>query len=223
MNKLQKAVEKMDLNAVELAQAIAKIVKEEYGSHNFKAFKAIINQQLMEVKSEKESKENRLEELYELQGAIKSKKVAWIGDSNNVCMTWLQAAELLDFELHVSTPKGYEVQLKDIDSKNNFFQHEDPMDAAKNADIVTTDVWTSMGFESENKERLKDFANWQVDKKMMNIAKKDALFMHCLPAHRGEEVTGEVIDGPQSIVWEEAENRLHVQKALLEYLLLGKQ
>jgi|TARA_B110000208_G_scaffold126661_1_gene154294 ornithine carbamoyltransferase len=80
-----------------------------------------------------------------------------------------------------------------------------------------------MGFESENKERLKDFANWQVDKKMMDIAKKDALFMHCLPAHRGEEVTGEVIDGPQSIVWEEAENRLHVQKALLEYLLLGKQ
>jgi len=159
----------------------------------------------------------------ENRGAIKSKKVAWIGDSNNVCMTWLQAAELLDFELHVSTPKGYEVQLKDIDSKNNFFQHEDPMDAAKNADIVTTDVWTSMGFESENKERLKDFANWQVDKKMMDIAKKDALFMHCLPAHRGEEVTGEVIDGPQSIVWEEAENRLHVQKALLEYLLLGKQ
>jgi ornithine carbamoyltransferase len=97
------------------------------------------------------------------------------------------------------------------------------MDAAKNADIVTTDVWTSMGFESENKERLKDFANWQVDKKMMDVAKKDALFMHCLPAHRGEEVSGEVIDGPQSVVWEEAENRLHVQKALLEYLLLGKQ
>lgn len=159
----------------------------------------------------------------EKRGAIKSKKVAWIGDSNNVCMTWLQAAELLDFELHVSTPKGYEVQLKDIESKNNFFQHKDPTDAAKNADIVTTDVWTSMGFESENKERLKDFANWQVDKKMMDIAKKDALFMHCLPVHRGEEVTGEVIDGPQSIVWEEAENRLHVQKALLEYLLLGKQ
>ena len=159
----------------------------------------------------------------EKRGAIKSKKVAWIGDSNNVCMTWLQAAELLDFELHVSTPKGYEVQLTDIDSKNNFFQHKDPTDATKNADIVTTDVWTSMGFESENKERLKDFANWQVDKKMMDIAKKDALFMHCLPAHRGEEVTGEVIDGPQSIVWEEAENRLHVQKALLEYLLLGKQ
>jgi len=159
----------------------------------------------------------------EKRGSIKGKKVAWIGDSNNVCMTWLQAAELLDFELHVSTPKGYEIQPKGMDNKNYFFQHEDPMEAAKDADILTTDVWTSMGFESENKERLKDFASWQVDKKMMDVAKKDALFMHCLPAHRGEEVTGEVIDGPQSIVWEEAENRLHVQKALLEYLLLGKQ
>ena len=97
------------------------------------------------------------------------------------------------------------------------------MKAAKDADILTTDVWTSMGFESENKERLKDFANWQVDKKMINEAKKGALFMHCLPAHRGEEVSGEVIDGAQSVVWEEAENRLHIQKALLEYLLLGKQ
>jgi ornithine carbamoyltransferase len=159
----------------------------------------------------------------EKRGEIKGKRVAWIGDSNNVCMTWLQAAELLGFELHVSTPKGYEVQLDDIDNKSYFFQHEDPMEAAKGADIVTTDVWTSMGFESENKERLKDFASWQVDKKMMDVAKKDALFMHCLPAHRGEEVSGEVIDGPQSIVWEEAENRLHIQKALLEYLLLGKQ
>ena len=159
----------------------------------------------------------------EKRGEIKGKRVVWIGDSNNVCMTWLQAAELLGFELNISTPKGYEVQLDDIDNKSYFFQYEDPMEAAKDADIVTTDVWTSMGFESENKERMKDFASWQVDKKMMGIAKKDALFMHCLPAHRGEEVSGEVIDGPQSIVWEEAENRLHIQKALLEYLLIGKQ
>ena len=157
------------------------------------------------------------------RGEIKGKRVAWIRDSNNVCMTWLQAAELLGFELNISTPKGYEVQLDDIDNKSYFFQYEDPMEAAKDADIVTTDVWTSMGFESENKERLKDFASWQVDKKMMGVAKKDALFMHCLPAHRGEEVSGEVIDGPQSIVWEEAENRLHIQKALLEYFLIGKQ
>ena len=159
----------------------------------------------------------------EKRGSIQGKKVAWIGDSNNVCMTWLQAAELLDFELHVSTPKGYEIEADVIDSNDNVFQYDEPMKAAKDADILTTDVWTSMGFESENKERLKDFANWQVDKKMINEAKKDALFMHCLPAHRGEEVSGEVIDGAQSVVWEEAENRLHIQKALLEYLLLGKQ
>ena len=159
----------------------------------------------------------------EKRGPIQGKKVAWIGDSNNVCMTWLQAAELLDFELHVSTPNGYEIEADVIDSNDNVFQYDEPMKAAKDADILTTDVWTSMGFESENKERLKDFANWQVDKKMINEAKKDALFMHCLPAHRGEEVSGEVIDGAQSVVWEEAENRLHIQKALLEYLLLGKQ
>ena len=104
----------------------------------------------------------------------------------------------------------------------HFEEFQDPMDAAKDADIVTTDVWTSMGFESENEERLKDFADWQVDQEMMSVASSDALFMHCLPAHRGEEVTAEVIDGPQSVVWDEAENRLHVQKALMEYLLLGK-
>ena len=98
----------------------------------------------------------------------------------------------------------------------------DPMEAAKNADLVTTDVWTSMGFEAENEERMRDFADWQVDSDMMRVAAKDALFMHCLPAHRGEEVAADVIDGPQSVVWDEAENRLHAQKALMEYLLLGK-
>jgi ornithine carbamoyltransferase len=96
------------------------------------------------------------------------------------------------------------------------------MQAARCADLVTTDVWTSMGFEAENEERLKDFADWQVDSDMMGAANKNALFMHCLPAHRGEEVAAEVIDGAQSVVWDEAENRLHVQKALMEYLLLGK-
>ena len=161
----------------------------------------------------------------EKRGSIKGKTVAWIGDSNNVCNTWLQAAELLDFNVHVSTPKGYEVELEraGLYSDDHFEQFDDPMDAAKGADIVTTDVWTSMGFESEKKERIKDFADWQVDTDMMKLANKDALFMHCLPAHRGEEVTSEVIDGSQSVVWEEAENRLHVQKALLEYLLLGNK
>jgi ornithine carbamoyltransferase len=96
------------------------------------------------------------------------------------------------------------------------------MKAARGADLVTTDVWTSMGFEAENEERKRDFEDWQVDAEMMRLANPDALFMHCLPAHRGEEVAAGVIDGPQSVVWEEAENRLHTQKALMEYLLLGR-
>ena len=160
----------------------------------------------------------------EKRGPIQGKTVAWIGDSNNMCNTWLQAAELLDFNVHVSTPKGYEVEVERAGLYNdkNFEEFEDPMDAARGSDMVTTDVWTSMGFESEKNERIKDFTDWQVDSDMMKIAGKDALFMHCLPAHRGEEVTADVIDGPHSVVWEEAENRLHIQKALLEYLILGK-
>ena len=159
----------------------------------------------------------------EKRGSIKGKTVAWIGDSNNVCNTWLQAAELLDFNVHVSTPIGYEVEIEraGLLGNDHFEEFKDPMDATRGADIVTTDVWTSMGFEEEKKDRIRDFADWQVNKDMMKLANKDAIFMHCLPAHRGEEVTAEVIDGDQSVVWEEAENRLHVQKALLEFLLLG--
>ncbi|MFZ4534757.1 ornithine carbamoyltransferase [Propionivibrio sp.] len=160
----------------------------------------------------------------EQRGPIQGKTVAWIGDSNNVCNTWLQAAEVLDFHVHVSTPPGYEVEVEraGLYGTDNFEQFADPMAAAKDADIVSTDVWTSMGFEAENAERLRDFAEWQVDAEMMRVARPDALFMHCLPAHRGEEVSAEVFDGPQSVVWDEAENRLHVQKALMEYLILGK-
>ncbi len=160
----------------------------------------------------------------EHRGPIQGKTVAWIGDSNNVCNTWLQAAEVLDFNVHVSTPPGYEVEPERAGLYGNAHYEEfsDPMKAAKSADLVTTDVWTSMGFESENEERKRDFADWQVDEEMMRVAKKNALFMHCLPAHRGEEVDALVIDGNQSVVWDEAENRLHVQKALLEYLLLGR-
>jgi ornithine carbamoyltransferase len=160
----------------------------------------------------------------EQRGSIQGKTVAWIGDSNNMCNTWLQAAEILDFNVHVSTPPGYEVEPEraGLYGHEHYEEFTDPMDAARGADLVTTDVWTSMGFEAENEERLKDFADWQVDGDMMRVAAIDALFMHCLPAHRGEEVSAEVIDGAQSVVWEEAENRLHVQKALMEYLLLGK-
>lgn len=160
----------------------------------------------------------------EHRGCIQGKTVAWIGDSNNMCNTWLQAAEILGFSLHVSTPPGYEVEPEraGLYGTDHFVAFADPMQACKGADLVTTDVWTSMGFEAENEERRKAFADWCVDADMMRAGKPDALFMHCLPAHRGEEVSADVIDGPQSVVWDEAENRLHVQKALMEYLLLGR-
>jgi len=159
----------------------------------------------------------------EQRGSIKDKVVAWIGDANNMLYSWLQAAEVFGFHVNVSTPKGYDIDMKQVSPGNRrytFFAN--PADACQDADLVTTDVWTSMGYEDENAARLKAFDGWIVDQVKMARARKDALFMHCLPAHRGEEVSAEVIDGPQSVVWEEAENRLHVQKALLEYLVLGK-
>jgi ornithine carbamoyltransferase len=160
----------------------------------------------------------------EHRGDIRGKTVAWIGDSNNVCNTWLQAAEIFDFNVHVSTPPGYEVEPEraGLYGTEHYEEFEDPMEAARGADLITTDVWTSMGFEAEDAERKRDFEHWQVDADMMRRAKADVLFMHCLPAHRGEEVAADVIDGPQSVVWDEAENRLHTQKALMEYLLLGR-
>ncbi len=160
----------------------------------------------------------------EQRGDIKGKVVAWVGDGNNMANTWLQAADTLGFTLHVSTPTGYEIDAKVAGVSNTecvkVFKH--PLDACRGAHLVTTDVWTSMGYEAENEARKKAFADWCVDLEMMKAAKPDALFMHCLPAHRGEEVEAEVIDGPQSVVWDEAENRMHVQKALMEYLLLGR-
>jgi len=163
----------------------------------------------------------------EHRGSIKGKTVAWIGDGNNMANTWAQAAALLGFTLRVSTPRGYEVdsQLAALDGNatgRGWQSFVDPIKACEGADLVTTDVWTSMGYEAENEARRKAFADWCVDADMMAAARPDALFMHCLPAHRGEEVTAEVIDGPQSVVWDEAENRLHVQKALMEFLLLGR-
>ena len=160
----------------------------------------------------------------EHRGSIQGRVVAWVGDGNNMANSWLQAADLLGFKVHVSTPLGYEVDqaLAGIRSSQSYKVFKDPMEACKGADLVTTDVWTSMGYEAENEVRRKAFADWCVDTEMMKAAKPDALFMHCLPAHRGEEVEADVIDGPQSVVWDEAENRMHVQKALMEYLLLGR-
>jgi len=167
----------------------------------------------------------------EHRGSIEGKTVAWVGDGNNMANTWLQAAVLLGFKVNVSTPSGYEIDPYLLgklgisphqNSANCYSFHSDPLDACKGADLVTTDVWTSMGFEAENEKRKAAFANWCVDARLMSAAKPDALFMHCLPAHRGEEVSADVIDGLQSVVWDEAENRMHAQKALMEYLLLGR-
>jgi ornithine carbamoyltransferase len=155
---------------------------------------------------------------------LKGKTVAWVGDGNNMANTWLQASEILGFKVHVSTPRGYEIDQKvaGLSSAKSYKIFKDPKQACAGADLVTTDVWTSMGYEAENEARRVAFADWCVDANMMANAKPDALFMHCLPAHRGEEVQADVIDGPQSVVWEEAENRLHVQKALMEFLLFGR-
>lgn len=158
----------------------------------------------------------------EHRGPIAGKTVAWIGDANNMLYTWLQAAQLLDFRVQVSTPPAYPLDPALAPAGPHFSFHADPMLAARGADLVTTDVWTSMGFEAENEARRAAFAHWRVDEAMMAVAAPDALFMHCLPAHRGEEVTEAVLEGPQSVVWDEAENRMHVQKALMEYLLLGR-
>lgn len=156
----------------------------------------------------------------EMNGSIKNKKIAWIGDGCNVCQTYMQAAGIFDFELSIATPKGYEPSKLFIENyKKNINFYSDPLMACENADIIVTDVWTSMGQESEKKQRELAFTGFQVDQNMMNQAKKDAIFMHCLPAYREKEVSSEVIDGNQSIVWSEAENRLHVQKSLLLYLI----
>jgi len=159
----------------------------------------------------------------EHRGDVTGRTVAWIGDSNNMCYTWLQAARVFGFHVRISTPPGYSLDTRLTSGLEDVFSvHSDPMEAARGASLVTTDVWTSMGWEGEAAERAAAFADWQVDSEMMWVASPDAVFMHCLPAHRGEEVTADVIDGPQSVVWDEAENRLHVQKALMEFLLMGR-
>jgi len=156
----------------------------------------------------------------EHRGDIRGKTVAWIGDGNNMCNSYMGAAKQFDFKLNVAAPKGYEPAADVIACAAGHVEvSNDPAAAARGADLVVTDVWASMGQEEEQAARAQAFAAFQVDAKLMRLAAKDALFMHCLPAHRGEEVAAEVIDGPQSVVWDEAENRLHAQKALMELLL----
>jgi ornithine carbamoyltransferase len=158
----------------------------------------------------------------EHRGEIKGRTVAWIGDGNNMCNSYINAARQFDFKLNIACPPGYEPVADVVKAAGSRVQiTKDPKAAADKADLLVTDVWASMGKEEEQKKRVRDFADYQVDRKLMSLAKADAIFMHCLPAHRGEEVSADVIDGPQSVVWDEAENRLHAQKALLEYLLTG--
>jgi len=153
--------------------------------------------------------------------SIEDREIAWIGDSNNVCNSWIQASKIFNFNLKISSPEGYKPKENLLNiSKDKVNIFDDPYEAAKNSDVIITDVWASMGDEKELNKRERDFSSWQVNKKMMSIAKKNCIFMHCLPAHRNKEVTSEVIDGNQSVVWDEAENRLHTQKALMEYMLI---
>ena len=156
----------------------------------------------------------------EHRGSIKGKTVTYIGDGNNMCHSWINAARQFDFHLNIACPEGYEpLEIITQPAEGHFSIIRDPLEAATRSDLVVTDVWASMGQESEQLRREQIFADYQVNAEMMDKANADAVFMHCLPAHRGEEVSAEVIDGPQSIVWDEAENRLHAQKALLEFLI----
>jgi len=158
----------------------------------------------------------------EHRGEIRGRKVAWIGDGNNMCHSYVNAARLFDFELRIGCPEGFRPDPEVLaEATDRCTVMHDPMAAAESVDLVVTDVWASMGQEQEQKEREQAFASFQVNEALMENAADDALFMHCLPAHRGEEVSAEVIDGPRSVVWDEAENRLHAQKALLELLLVG--
>jgi len=156
----------------------------------------------------------------EHRGDVQGKTATYVGDGNNMCHSYINAARQLDFNLHIACPEGYDPDpelVKAAGDKVRIFR--DPEDACTDVDMVVTDVWASMGQEEEQKERENAFANFQVNDDVMALANDDALFMHCLPAHRGEEVSASVIDGKQSVVWDEAENRLHAQKALLEFLL----
>ncbi len=160
----------------------------------------------------------------ERRGAIAEHTVAWVGDGNNVCNSWMQAAHQFGFHLNIARPEGYGPDPQILEQcQAHVTVTDDPREAVANADVVVTDTWASMGQEGEKSQRLKIFSAYRVDNALMRQANEEALFMHCLPAYRGNEVTAEVLDGPQSVVWDEAENRLHAQKALLEFLLMDSR
>jgi len=155
-------------------------------------------------------------------GGYQGKRVAWIGDGNNMANSWLDAAALLGFEMRLACPEGYEPNhdvFERASKSTKVLITEDPEEAVEGADVINTDVWASMGQEEETAKRQQAFKGYCVDAKLMKLAKPSAIFLHCLPAHRGEEVTEEVFEGPHSKVWDEAENRLHAQKALMVQLM----
>jgi ornithine carbamoyltransferase len=160
----------------------------------------------------------------EHRGTIAGKSVCWVGDGNNMCQSYINAARQFDFELRIACPPGFEPCPELLAANSNRVRIEhDPATAAGGADLVVTDVWASMGQEDEQLERAKLFAPYQVNGELMTHAASDALYMHCLPAHRGEEISGELMDAPETVIWDEAENRLHAQKALMEALLLANR
>ena len=157
---------------------------------------------------------------FEHRGDIKGKTVTWVGDGNNMCHSYMHAAKLLEFKLNIACPKGFEPQQSFVDETRDFIEiTQDVSAACTNSDLIVTDVWASMGQEEEQKTREQAFSRYQVNTELMNLANDDALFMHCLPAHRGEEITDEVMDGKHSVVFDEAENRMHAQRAILASLI----
>ncbi|MDG2177125.1 MAG: ornithine carbamoyltransferase [Gammaproteobacteria bacterium] len=161
-----------------------------------------------------------MQTFFEHQGDIQGHTVSWIGDGNNMCNSYINAAALLDFELVIACPSGYEPMSALVEAnKGRVKIVRTPEEAVVGSSLVATDVWASMGQEEEQQKRQTDFSGFMVTSKLMTQAKTDALFMHCLPAHRGEEVSAEIMDDPDTVVWDEAENRLHAQKALLEFLM----
>jgi ornithine carbamoyltransferase len=156
----------------------------------------------------------------EHRGSIQGKTVAWIGDGNNMCQSYINAARQFDFELRIACPEGFEPNAELVEAnKDRVTIVRDPKQAAKDADLLVTDVWASMGQEEEQAHREQQFTGYQLNRELMDLAHIDALYMHCLPAHRGEEISAELMDDPNSVIWDEAENRLHAQKALMEFLL----
>ncbi len=161
----------------------------------------------------------------EKKGSYEGIKAAWVGDGNNMANSWIEAAALLGFDLTLACPEGYAPSAEFIDEAKKKASSKiqvvsSPEEAVKGADVISTDVWASMGQEEEEREREKVFKGFQLNSELLALAKKDAVVMHCLPAHRGEEITEEVLEGERSVVWVQAENRLHMQKAILEWLLV---